>query len=699
MLFCELSKAVPDHFDDLAVLVSQLRAAGIDACIGSSSVPPTLGRNGLFDVVAHVRKDRPQPGDALLLLRGHDLSDGTLARLRRLGASEGLRTLVFGRFPTFQSEIGIRTKLSYVLGASPEVLDVPPGLGAGQHHLPVFGVGAGPKTRRDERPTVLLIGPNLEQEAQVHALLGLAASTSYRIVVLTDGRSKESWTKRFGHAVTFFHHGEIMPLAMGSLADLAMLFAPPSSSYRSQALLANLACSGVPLVDCSPGWEHLKYAAPIFQGPPELAGAANYLAGGVLCSLVEIGREALQTRYAAALNGGETLAALRQLTSGPQQPARLPAVGGKAKRKKARGVPAEPPIVFVPTNGVGLGHAQRCSLIAAEIAGQGRRSTFAAYPSCLRMLKTYGFGVMPLVSRSTCHKQEYANDLLNYLRLRRLTASSRVLVFDGGYIFDSVYRSLLENGLSGVWIRRGLWQEGQSNAIALDREKVFRRVIVPSEAFEELNCDYSHGSHIHAVGPIVQTARVTVARRKALRAELGARFATDFRHLVVTMLGGGLAADRSAQVNAVCATMAARTDTLHLVVVWPTATVEAGAFTWPNTRIVKTHHASALVSASDLFISAAGYNSFHEALYGRVPTIFMPQMSPFMDDQRRRAMAAVDRGLADMVEPHEMHSLRSKVAAHLDGGRGLEIREQLAGLEFPQPGTADAARLIMEIAE
>jgi UDP-N-acetylglucosamine:LPS N-acetylglucosamine transferase len=228
---------------------------------------------------------------------------------------------------------------------------------------------------------------------------------------------------------------------------------------------------------------------------------------------------------------------------------------------------------------------------------------------------------------------------------------------------------------------------------------VFRRVIVPSEAFEELNGNYSHGSHVHVVGPVVQRTRMTTDEREALRGDLAKRFGRDFRHLVVTMLGGGVAADRSAQIAATCAMMASRADTLHLAVVWPNATVEAGAFTWPNTRIVKTHHAGALVAACDLFISAAGYNSFHEVIYNRVPAIFMAQMSTFMDDQRRRAMAAVDRGLADIIEPHEMHALRAKVANYLEGGRSQEIREQLETLELPEPGTADAARLIMEIAE
>lgn len=696
MLFCELARIGPDALDDLGTLVTQLRAAGIEACVGAGSVPVEITRSAMFELAAHVRKDPPGAGDALLLLRGHEIDDAGLARLRRLGAPEGLRTLVMGRFPTFQSEIGIRVKLSYVLGESPEVLDVAPGLGGGQHYLPVFGVRGARAPRRDGRPALLLVSPNLEEEPQVQALIALAASPSWRTIVLTDGRAKQAWSKRFGRDVTIFHYGEAEPAALASLTDIAMLFKPPSSSYRGQSLVADLLVGGVAVVDCSPGWAHARYAAPMLQGPSDLQAAGAFLGNGVLSSLGVIGREVTRSKFAALLEGGEALAAIRRLEQDRHPP--RPAVVSDAGRS-AEGSSSSGHIVLVPTNGVGLGHAQRCSLVAAEIAEQGSKPTFAAFPSCMKMLKSYGFDVMPLVSRSTFHRQEHDNDLLNYLRLRQLTAGGGVLVFDGGYVFDSIYRSVLENRLSGVWIRRGLWQEGQSNGVALDREKVFRRVIVPNEAFEELNSPYSWGSHVHAVGPIVQTVSMSAERREALRSSLRVRFGRDFCRLAVTMLGGGVAADRSAQVAAICAMMAGRPDTLHLVVVWPTATVEAGAFTWPNSRIVKTHHASALVAASDLFISAVGYNSFHEVIYNGVPTIFMAQMSAYMDDQRRRAVAAVNRRLSDIVEPNEMHSLRSKVIDILDGSRGQEMRERLAAIDLPEPGTAEAARLIMETAE
>jgi hypothetical protein len=325
------------------------------------------------------------------------------------------------------------------------------------------------------------------------------------------------------------------------------------------------------------------------------------------------------------------------------------------------------------------------------------RPVFAAFPSCMPLVKAQGFDVMPLVGRSALHAQSHEHDLVNYLRLRSLSAGARVLVFDGGYIFDSVYRTVL-GGVRGVWIRRGLWQGTQDNSVALDREKAFDRVIVPSEAFEELNRPYSRGEHIHSVGPIVQGVALSSRSRDELRAALAERFARRFDRLAVSLLGGGVAADRGAQIQALCGLFERRSDTLHLVLVWPSATLESGWFGWGNSRVVRTERAAVLVAAADIVVTAAGYNSFHEVLYNRIPAIFVPQTGAFMDDQRARARAASERGLAETVEPNELLKLERLIARYLDEGEAEALRARLAAAELPEPGTSRAAQVIKELA-
>lgn len=684
MLFCENGKESPEAFEDLVLFVSQMNASGVRAGIGSGSIPKSLNRNTQFDASPYILGATPASGQDLFIARAHEITDRRLNALRRMNIEPGTKLYAAGKFPNFQAVIGIKSKLSYVLGDNPDVLDIDGGLVSGSHHMPVFGVKVDKAPRRDDRPVVMLMAPDLETDEQQIALKALSLSHAFKIVVVTDGKSKETWIKGNGIGIPFYQYSELLPAALTARIDVAMIYMAPTNSYRIQCLLANLVTSGVPIVDCNPGRAYSKALDALMQGPADLTSTAIWLNSGALPNMALIAREASASRFAKSV-AMETVV--------PALTGRLPSAPRCIKRSGAASV------LFVPTNGVGLGHAQRCSLIASEMDRDLGVPTFAAFPSCMRMLKGYGFEVMPMISRSSLHMQEHENDLLNYARLKALSEDKKTLVFDGGYVFDSIYRSIVENNLNGVWVRRGMWQKGQDNSIALDREKVFNRVIVPLEAFEELNEDYSDGKHLTTVGPIVQSISLTRAKRDTIRAAIGRQFGKTFKHLVVTMLGGGVAADRSSQVASICAMVERRADTLNLVVVWPTATVEAGAFSWSNSRVVKTHHASALVAACDLYISAVGYNSFHEAMYNRIPTIFMAQMNAFMDDQRARAMAAINRNLADIVEPHEMMSLSVKLAEFLDGGRSNEIRTRLSELKLPEAGNAAAAKLIMEISQ
>ena len=107
---------------------------------------------------------------------------------------------------------------------------------------------------------------------------------------------------------------------------------------------------------------------------------------------------------------------------------------------------------------------------------------------------------------------------------------------------------------------------------------------------------------------------------------------------------------------------------------------------WKNSRVVASQKAVRLAQAADLTISAVGYNSFHEAMYHRIPTIFVPQVAPFMDDQERRGRAAEDRGLASFVAPDDLLRLTREIDTHLDGGRCENLRDALAGLDLPETG-------------
>jgi len=646
------------------------------------SVPEGLNRNAQFDLAPFLFDGPLGREDVVVLVGAQRLADQKLLRLRRLSGPEGRDCLAFGTFRTRQSMLGARTKLAYVFGREPQILDIAENAAEDvdeNRDCPIFGVSR--RATQPQAPRVLFVQPSLGERSQASALIALALSRQVHISVLTDGKSKHDWTATHGRDIDFYHFGETLPASLAERVDVLASFVPMQRNYRLQCLVANLIASGGALIDATQSHAIARASDAFVRGPVDLQGMGQFLLGEIAPNLRSISAHVRACRSAVAIDPGRVLSAMAP---------RLPRPGAESG-----GVPVR--VVFMPTNGVGLGHAKRCALVATELDRSRADPVFAAFPSCIRLLKSQGFDVMPLIARSPDHVQSHENDLANYLRIRALASTSGTFVFDGGYVFDSVYRSILEKGLKGVWIRRGLWQTAQDNSVALDREKAFSRVIVPTEAFDELNAVYSQGDHVRNVGPIVQRASLPMDRRRALRKSLAARFSLGFDRLVITLLGAGVAADRSAQIQAVCGAMARRSDVLHLIVVWPTAVLQPAWQCWPNSRVVKTQHAGTLALAADLCVTAAGYNSFHEVLYNGIPAVFIPQTGSFMDDQTARARAARDRGLAGMVEPHELMMLEQEIVRFLDEDKGKAVRERIGALDLPSPGNMDAARLIEEI--
>jgi hypothetical protein len=671
-------------FEDLAIFAGQLAALGLPARVSVGSVPENPGRNLQFDLAPLLADGGPGTGDSLVLLAADRLNDETLVRLRRLAGGAAIRAHAYGAFARRQTALGVRARLAYVLGHEPELCDTAPAEGDPRRPAPVFGVARPAAPQGGGPPRVLLVAPDMKDPLQAATLEAMALSRAHRVAVLTDSRAKQEWTAARGRGLPIYQLGEASPLALAARTDICVCFAPPGGSYRLHTLVANLLVAGGALLDGTPGHRLAGASDAFVPAPPGVVGLDDFLRAEILPNLARLREHTRASRAAAAVDAGKVVAFLGPAPRG----SRPPASPGRSRRRS---------IVFMPTNGVGLGHAQRCGLIAAALAGPAR-PVFAAFPSCTRLVKSHGHDVMPLIGRSRAHARSHEHDLGNYLRLRALARDARTLVFDGGFVFDSVYRTLLETGIAGVWIRRGLWQPGQDNSVALDREKAFDRVIVPSEAFEELNAAYSRGPHLHTVGPIVQQVSLSAPARAELRDRLADRYERAFDRLVVSLLGAGVAAERGTQIQALSALFERRPDTLHLVLAWPTATLEPAWFGWRNTRVVRSHHAAVLTAAADLAITAAGYNSFHEALYNRVPSIFVPQTGAFMDDQRARARAAVDRGLAGIAEAHELMTLERLVSRQLDG-EAEAVRARLAAADLPKPGTADAARLIEEVTD
>lgn len=681
MILIEAGERTEKAFDAKLLFAAQLARRGHPVVLDDRALPETLDRNRKYEAAPLLADLSGVALSRVLVIGAESLADETLLALRARDLAADVPVTAIGRFADRQGAIAARAKLAYATGREPKLVDLGALQGDPLYAAAVTPLAAAPAPRTGgvELPQLFLFLPMemLEEPQTLPILSAMDNLPGYRLNLILPGKGKEQVKASRHAAVQAYGYSELPPATFAGLADIAAFFGEGVPGERMAAFALDLMRSEKVVVDCTAASGFVSSGAPALRGPEDLAALANYLEHTVLINRHEIGRQGgrsdwLQSRKVEVLEEALSLA---------PAPRRRPA-------------PARARTVFVPTNGIGLGHARRCLLIA-EAIGAAAECAFAAFPSCVGLIRGNGFNCLPLVQKSPDHPEEHANDLLTYLRLHRTLGPGDRLVFDGGFVFDSIGRVIVEHGLDATWIRRGLWQPGHAVSAALDRERLFRRVILPGEAFGELNAGPAPGPSAHPVGPIVQRLPgLDAAERDARRAALAERLGLGFNRLVVTMLGGGVAADRTAQMQALAALLEPRGDCLHLIVVWPGAVVAPGLHGWRNTRVVQTRQALSLCQVADLTISAAGYNSFHELLYHALPAIFVPQMAGFMDDQERRARAASERGLAATVLAHELLLMEREVAAFLDAGKSDSVRAALAAATLPEPGNSHAAALI-----
>ena len=684
MILIATAETSEHAFQQAVVFADQIHAAGYEPVLSANSLAPDTRSATRFHALPYLREDDEINPTHLIVIGAEANDPENLDRIRRMNLGEDTKIIGIGSFETPQDQISATARLTYLTGRAPimKALNDFPRIQAGNSICPSFGINIETETFPHLRgkPSVSIIVHDMEDPNSSGGLQFLTTTRKFNALAYMSGKDKSDWIRLFGPGGHIYGFSEISPTALSKMSDVLVLTGPIGNNQNALCLLNNHLVSGGAVVDASPDGEFERAGLPVHRGPTDLAYLQMFLDETILPNLDGI-KEATKTTSGSSEIGIEQI-----LEDLPMQADKKSTSPAKASQ-----------VHFMPTNGIGLGHAQRCVLVAEELSKQSVDPSFFAFPSCLPMINRAGFAGTPLIQRSELHEDSAANDLANYARLRSRMNEGDVFVFDGGYIFDSVTRSILDRKLSSVWIRRGLWRAGQDNRIPLDREKFFARIIAPQEAMNDLNGNLSNGTHIHAVGPIVRKVASTKKSRNELHKAIKKEFGVEFDKLIITMLGSGAVHDLSANVQAICNTIESREDCLNLMVVWPSSVVPSQRYAWNRSKVVKTMQASWLAAHSDFIVSAAGYNSFHETLYNKIPAIFVPQEAQILDDQEARAEAAAKLGLAAHIPAAKLSQLDREVRRFLDQGKAETIKDALEAYDLPETGNKKAADLIKEM--
>lgn len=241
-----------------------------------------------------------------------------------------------------------------------------------------------------------------------------------------------------------------------------------------------------------------------------------------------------------------------------------------------------------------------------------------------------------------------------------------------------VYRPLKESHATRTEFRRAL---SHYDAILIPEYEGRAAVHLPAEA----------RAKTRYTGPVMLREREEVPGRAEARALLGA---SEEETVVYITAGGG--GDAGAETQIRTAYEALKDEgRLHFVIgagaLYRGRPIYAERVTW-----LAGDNALELMSAFDVAVSAAGYNSFNELMYMGVPTVFLPQQK-WADEQAARAERAARAGAAVVLPcDSERTAIRRAVEVWRDPLRRAAARDAARTL-VPHNHARDAARALLEL--
>jgi hypothetical protein len=403
------------------------------------------------------------------------------------------------------------------------------------------------------------------------------------------------------------------------------------------------------------------------------------------------GRDLVAARFGHAAH-------LRRLEAliGPPRPPQIAVPAGAPIKPHRAGTGGAAPkrVLFLSSNGVGMGHLTRLLAIARRCPAT-LMPVFATMSQAVEPIEEAGYLVEYLPFHGYLGCDIYRWNKYLHQELNELIAfyEPPVVVCDFNSPFQGVVDTIKDNPQTWfVWCRRGMWR-ANAGAKFIEREHHFHAVLEPDDLASAFDFGLTAQSRdrTRVVPPIRLLDDQEMLPREAARRELGLDLE---RPAAIVQLGSGNNYDYRTALHLALDHLA-RSDVQVVVAEW---LMSQGANNLPpSTPRVRKFPLARWYRAFDMAVSAVGYNAFHELIFARIPTVFMPNENPQQDDQLGRARYAERHGLGFCVRTREIYRLKPALDRLLDPDEQSAIRARCAALD-PSNGAAEAARMIEEYA-
>lgn len=348
---------------------------------------------------------------------------------------------------------------------------------------------------------------------------------------------------------------------------------------------------------------------------------------------------------------------------------------------------------MVTSNGVGAGHLIRASAIARELKADARPIILSMAYSVIDVASSLGIECEFIPGRDKGLMVRRRWD--DYLRDRLIAlideTGAKVVTFDGVVPYPGVLAAKFRRpGVSFIWIRRGMWQK-KPQGIALSlQSKLMDYVIEPGDVAREYdNGPTKDRNEAVLTSPVSLYNPERSLSKKSARSKLGL---DHEKKTVLVQLGVG-ERDLDGRVIAVLKGLS-KVPNIEIVMAKEPKN-HKGESLLPRgveVKVIRHFPLADVIHAFDAIVCAAGYNSVHETIPARIPTLLIAN-NRGTDDQVARARWCEDYELTLFASNESLSEIELKAIELLEPQVQIKLSQMCLRIaRFT--GAADIAAII-----
>ncbi len=340
----------------------------------------------------------------------------------------------------------------------------------------------------------------------------------------------------------------------------------------------------------------------------------------------------------------------------------------------------KPTIILATSNGIGMGHLTRASAIAAELKSFANPIIISMASGVVEVPKIadVDFEYVPGRDRKWMGRFEWDRYLRDRIVALIDETDAKIVTFDGVVPYPGIIGiKSIRPKVKLVWVRRGFWQKTSQRYLLELQSKMMDLIITPGDYGQS----YDKGPTANRKDSLLVKPISIFNSKSALNREDAKKLlGLDLnRPAVLVQLGIG-EADLNAKMTAA---LKGLVDWPNLQVVLTKEPIDSlGVNLAPDgldLKVIRHFPLANVLNAFDAAICAAGYNSVHEELAAKIPTLFIPNIRG-TDNQAARAAWAADNKVALTVDQSNLSQITLNASKLNDVNLRAELSNNCAAL-------------------